>query len=73
MPKSLHMPLNKPHFANTNDDIEGSHPQIVKFQTKRLGNNPLNPNYQLAKVEEAPLEPPKFIRDTLYIDVRMLP
>ena len=29
------------------DDISGAAPQIVKFQSKRQGNDPLNPNYNI--------------------------
>ena len=39
------------------------------FNTKRAPSNPLNPKYKLASFE--PLEPeiPKFIRDSINIDV----
>ena len=50
------------------DDIGGAAPQIVKFQSKRQANDPLNPVYNLSKVETRPATPPKFIRDAMVID-----
>ena len=52
---------------NTND-IEGTKPQCVKFQTKRIGNNPLNPTYTVSHVERRPYTPPRYIRDAMNID-----
>jgi hypothetical protein len=34
----------------------------------RMASNPLNSQYELAKVETRPLTPPKFIRDQMSID-----
>lgn len=49
-------------------DIHGAAPQIVKFQSKRQGNDPLNPQYNIPQVEVRPATPPKFIRDAMNID-----
>ena len=57
--------------AETNlktQDIHGAAPQIVKFQSKRQGNDPLNPNYNIPQVEIRPATPPRFIRDAMNID-----
>ena len=40
----------------------------MKFQSTRQGNDPLNPNYNLSKVEVRQATPPKFIRDAMGID-----
>ncbi len=40
----------------------------MKFQSKRQANDPLNPTYNLSKVEVRPATPPKFIRDAMAID-----
>lgn len=68
-PRKLNQPLNKAYYHLRNDDIEGSKPCMNKFKTKRNPSNPLNPKYVLPSYDE--LEPinPKFIRDTLNIDV----
>lgn len=68
-PKKLNQPLNKAYYHLRNDDIEGSRPCMNKFKTKRAPSNPLNPSYILPSYDE--LEPvcPKFVRDTLNIDV----
>ena len=50
-----------------NQDIEHSQPDCVKFKTMR-SHDPLNPNYQLSKVEIRPPTPPKFIRDNIHHD-----
>ena len=34
----------------------------------RWPSNPLNPQYELARVETRPITPPKFIRDQMSID-----
>ena len=67
-PRNLHIPLNKPETNLLAHDIEGAKPQCVKFKSTRQGNDPLNPNYNLQKVETKPITPPKFIRDTMHID-----
>ena len=59
--------MNKPEYAHNNADIENSQPDCVKFKTKRT-NDPLNPSYQLPKVELRPVTPPKFIRDNIHND-----
>lgn len=41
---------------------------MVKFKSTRQGNDPLNPHYQLPKVEFRQVTPPKFIRDAMDID-----
>ena len=65
-PKILHYPLNKPEYNLTNKDIEKSSPQLKILKTKRC-TNPLEPKYNLPKVEEYPPEIPKFIRDSIDI------
>ena len=40
----------------------------MKFETSRIGQNPLNPSYNLQSVEYLQAEPVKFIRDQQYID-----
>ena len=59
--------LNKPEFSYTNQDIEHSQPDCVKFKTIR-SSNPLNPSYNLAQVELRPITPPKYIRDNINND-----
>lgn len=51
-----------------NNDINGSSPNCVKFQTKRMGLDPLNPQYNFSKVEVRPITPPKYIKDQMEID-----
>ncbi len=65
-PKILHYPLNRPEYNLTNKDIEKSSPQMEHLKTKRC-TNPLQPKYNLPKVEEYPPEIPKFIRDSIDI------
>ena len=65
-PKILHYPLNKPEYNLTNKDIEKSYPQMNHLKTKRC-TNPLEPKYNLPKVEEYPPEIPKFIRNSIDI------
>lgn len=62
------MGLYKNETNLTTNDIGGAAPQIVKFQSKRQGNDPLNPSYNLSKVEVRQATPPKFIRDSMGID-----
>ena len=65
-PKILHYPLNKPEYNLSNKDIEKSSPQLNNLKTNRCCN-PLEPKYNLAKVENYPLSEPKFIRDSIDI------
>ena len=67
-PRALHIGLYKQETNLLTSDIQGAAPQIVKFQSKRQGNDPLNPQYNLSKVEVRPATPPKFIRDAMAID-----
>lgn len=62
------MPLNKPNYGNKTSDIFGASPQCVKFQSNRAGNDPLNPVYNLSKVEYKPPTPTKFRRDSMALD-----
>jgi hypothetical protein len=64
-PRALHVGLHKPETNLTNKDIEGSSPRCVKFQSSRYNHNPLDPVYQISKVEIRPVTPPKFIRDQM--------
>lgn len=52
-PKILHYPLNKPEYNLTNKDIEKSSPQMNHLKTSRC-TNPLEPKYNLPKVEDYP-------------------
>jgi hypothetical protein len=66
--KVLHFALNKPEYNLSSKDIHWASPQINRnFITTRV-TNPLEPTYQLSKVE--PIEPivPKFIRDNINVD-----
>ena len=67
-PRALHIGLYKNETNLKSDDIQGAAPQIVKFQSTRQGNDPLNPTYNLSKVEIRAATPPKFIRDAMGID-----
>jgi len=67
-PRALHIGLYKNETNLKTGDIQGAAPQIVKFQSKRQGNDPLNPSYNLSKVEVRASTPPKFIRDAMAID-----
>lgn len=67
-PRALHIGLYKEETNLKTNDILGAQPQIVKFQSKRQGNDPLNPTYSLAQVEVRPATPPRFIRDAMSID-----
>jgi len=50
------------------DDIEGSRPAAVGFQTKRV-TDPICPVYKLPSVAPVSIEEPRpFIRDTLQVD-----
>lgn len=67
-PRQLHIGLNKPENSMKTDDIEFAKPQCVKFKSTRLGQNPLNPSYNLQSVTYLEPEPTKFIRDQQHID-----
>ncbi len=67
-PRSLHIGLNKPENNLGNRDIEQSVPKCAKFNTKRIGGDPMNPKYKLQSYEERPITPPRFMRDTLHHD-----
>jgi len=65
--------LERPEFNLTTKDIKGSQPNVLKntiITGRRLC--PLNPIYELSKVDIRPPTPPKFIRDSIKIDVRVL-
>lgn len=66
-PKLLHIKLNKPEYNLSKEGIEGSSPKCWTFKTTRTNFNPLEPKYNLPKVEEIPQEIPKFIRDNINI------
>jgi hypothetical protein len=66
-PKLLHVRLNKVEYNLSNKDIEGSYPQCVKFKTTRQSFNPLEPKYQMCKLEEIESPVPKFIRDNIQV------
>lgn len=42
-PRNLHIGLQKPENNLKTEDIKGARPQCVKFETNRIGHNPLNP------------------------------
>ena len=67
-PRALHIGLIKDETNLRTQDLQGAQPQIVKFQSKRQGNDPLNPSYRIPEVEVRPATPPKFIRDAMLID-----
>ena len=67
-PSQLHIKLHKPEKNLMAKDIEGASPQCVKFTTKRMGGDPLNPNYKLQSVDKRVPTPPKYIRDHMYIN-----
>ncbi len=45
---------------------------MVHFKTGRVGHDPLNPQYRLTHVEERPITPPKFVKDSIYVNVNHL-
>ena len=67
-PRALHIGLIKDETNLRTQDLPGAQPQIVKFQSKRQGNDPLNPTYRIPDVEVRAATPPKFIRDAMAID-----
>ena len=61
--------LKKPNFNLSNEDIEGSKPNVSQCNKLSRHTNPLQPKYNLPKGEEIQFEDKaKFIRDNLYID-----
>ena len=66
-PKILHYPLNKPEYNLTNKDIEKSSPGVNHYFFSKRNINPLQPKYNLPKVENYPPEIPKFIRNSIDI------
>ena len=67
-PRALHIGLNKYPGSDlnlNNNDIEGSRPKCVQFNSTRQYNDPLNPQYALPQVEMRPITPPKFVRDAI--------
>ena len=65
-PRMLHIGLNKPSYNLAG--VAGSKSKCVKFNSKRQYSNPMNPTYNLAKVEARPITPPKFLRDSINHD-----
>ena len=59
------MGLHKNETNLTTGDVHGAQPDATKFKTKRIGNDPLNPTYNLSKVAVRPTTPPRFIRDAM--------
>lgn len=57
-------------FNLKNDDIKGAQPQINKFISTRTGN-PLVPEYKLPSAVLKVSTPPKFIRDSISITVKL--
>lgn len=72
MPRQLHMKLEKPEYNLATEDIKGTKPNVMKhvIRTNRT-TNPLAPDYVLPVVEPRPPTPPKFLRDSIKIDVRI--
>ena len=66
-PKQHHLPLNNPGYNLRSTDIDGAQPKANEFRTTRFGSNPLNPVYNLSKVEREPATPPRFVRDAMQI------
>lgn len=67
-PKMLHIGLNKPEYNLNSRDISGNSPSCVIFKTNREPFNPLEPKYNLPKVESIDPPVPKFIRDNIQIN-----
>lgn len=65
----MHFALNKPVSNLMTDDIPGTKPTAIKFQTRRVSDmsNPLNPSYKLPSYEIKPATPRKFLRDGLNV------
>lgn len=69
-PKKLHAKMiNRPESLST-AGVSDAKPRTKVFRTQRVVD-PLNPEYKLPQAKLAPLEEPKFLRDTL--DVSDLP
>jgi len=62
--------ISKTVFNLRNDDIKGTQPQINKFIATRHCN-PLEPEYKLPSAQIKVSTPPKFIRDSINIRVKM--
>ena len=67
-PRNLHISLFKKETNMLTEDLKGAKPQVVKFQSKRLYNDPLNPDYKIPEVQARPPTPPRFIRNAMLID-----
>ena len=66
--KILHFPLNKPEHNLNCKDIAGAYPQCnTLFVTTRV-TDPLQPKYQISKVEQFDPPVPKFIRDNINVE-----
>ncbi|CAD8072946.1 unnamed protein product [Paramecium sonneborni] len=61
--KSNIRPSNRQDLQLAIDDIKGTRPNIVKFQTSRQPLNPLEPQYKLPTFIASQPHQPKFIRD----------
>ena len=60
--------LKKPNYNLSNEDIEGSRPNISQCNKLSRHTNPLEPKYNLPKLEKIQIEDKtKFIRDNSYI------
>ena len=60
--------LKKPNYNLSNEDIEGSRPNVSQCNKLSRHTNPLEPKYNLPKLEKIQIEDKtKFIRDNLYI------
>ena len=60
--------LKKPNYNLSNEDIEGSRPNVSQCNKLSRHTNPLEPKYNLSKLEKIKIEDKaKFIRDNLYI------
>ncbi|KRW99826.1 hypothetical protein PPERSA_10945 [Pseudocohnilembus persalinus] len=69
-PKQLIFNNREPQYQDNTlkiDDINGARPNICQFKTNRVGNNPLEPVYQLPQVQLTQPEVLKFLRNTLDI------
>lgn len=64
----MHIGLNKPETNLNSKDVDGASPNCVKFKSIRNSGSPLNPQYNLSKVEQRPITPPKFIRDHMDVN-----
>ena len=62
--------LNKPNYNLSNADIEGSLPKFNNIKTNRQVN-PLNPEYILPSANEFPVQAPKFLRDSINVNVNL--